>query len=273
MIQKKKKSTFFNLAVAIVLLLVFLMLSFSNQKVKNLFFSLTEAPKSAILNVGDFFSSGFKIVFSLKDIIKENSELKEKNRDLIQKTIKLEDIKKENDLLRSQLSLKDRSEFNLLETKIISFDPNNLSDFVTINRGEADGVRKDMPVILPGNILLGKVFDVYPNYAKVMLITDNNNKVNVKSFFQKEEDRKNYSGVLNGYFGKSLFMDFIEKRTLVFQGDMIVTSGLDGTYPANLIVGYVDIIEDKDDAVFKQAYLTPSFLPISSNLAFVILDY
>ena len=68
-------------------------------------------------------------------------------------------------------------------------------------------------------------------------------------------------------------MDFIEKRILVFKGDRIITSGLDGVYPSGLIVGVVDLIEDQDDAVFKQAYLKPEFLPLNLTLAFVVIDY
>jgi len=240
------------------------------NKLQGMFFNVVNIPEKALFSVGDIFSGSFKLVFTLKDVLNENAQLRSDNRDLTKKLIDNEKIKEENAQLREQLGLKANDAQKLLEAKIISFEPSNLSEFLIINKGLSDSVKKDMPVILPGGILLGKVFEVYEDHSKVMLITDKNNKVNVRSFFKDNIDRTPYSGVLNGYFGKSLFMDLIEKQSLIFKDDLIVSSGLDGVYPEDLIIGKVDIIKDDDNAVFKQVYIKPAFLPIKSTLVFVI---
>jgi len=264
------KLKFFGGTVAVILLLVFLSVFFQKGKIQSLVFDVAYIPEKVFFSISDTLSSGFGVIFSLKDIVSENSELRSENRDLQKKLIEFEGVKEQNVLLREQLALGGKSELDLLEAKIVSFEPSNLSEFLIINKGLKDGVEKEMSVISSGNILLGKIFNVYESYSEVMLITDKDNKVNVKSFIQDGENREVYSGVLSGYFGKSLFMDFIEKSFDAQKGDVIVTSGLDGVYPENLKVGEVDVVKDDDNAVFNQAYLDPAFLPLSSTLVFII---
>jgi rod shape-determining protein MreC len=257
--------------VLLVSLFIFISVFEGGNKFQSTFFSVVSIPQKALFTVGDFLSGGFKVVFTLDDVLSENAQLRSDNRDLKKKLIDKEKIKEENIQLREQLNIGSIKAQKLLEAKITSFEPSNLSEFLVINKGSSSFIKKDMPIILPGNILLGKVFEVYKDYSKVMLILDRNNKVNVKSFFDENIDRVSYSGVLSGHFGKALFMDLIEKQSLILKDDLIVTSGFDGIYPEDLIVGRVDIIKDDDNSVFKQVYLKPEFLPIKSTLVFVIL--
>ncbi|MBI3671417.1 rod shape-determining protein MreC [Candidatus Azambacteria bacterium] len=267
------KIKLFGFLAVIVFLLIFLNIYINDGKAQNSVFDILKSPVKIFSSVGDMFVGGFKIVFGLKDIISENASLRSENKNLTQKLVEAERLREENELLRKQLSLSEERKQILIDVRILSFEPSNLSEFAVIDKGRNDGLKKDMPVILSGNILFGKISEVYDSYSKVILITDGNNKVNVKVFLNKEEKdagKTLYNGVLSGYFGKSLFMDLIDKRSDVSFGDLIITSGLDGIYPEGLIVGKVDIIKDDDNAVFKQAYLMPAFLPLTSNLAFVI---
>jgi len=271
--MKSNKKTKAMIFVAAFMLLVFLIIFFNN-KFHDVVISSSEPIEGTVSSTSGFFSNSIRAIFSLGDIIRENASLKQENQNLRQRVIDGEATEKENALLRDQLALKGKVPFGLLDANITSFEPSNLSNFVTINKGRQDGVLENMPVVLPGNILLGKIAEVYDNNSKVILIADSNNKVNVKSFFEDPNDkRKIYTGVLNGYFGKSLFMDLIEKGSEIKKNDLIVSSGLDGTYPENLIIGRVDIKTQSDTEVFEQAYITPAFLNIKSTLVFVITKY
>lgn len=253
----------FAVFLAVAILLIFLNAVF-RQNGAVVF--VTSPFSSIFLKTQDILASGINIVFNLKNILEENADLKSKNNTLGAQLVGYSELEKENELLRKQLEFQGKKQLHLMEVKIISFDPNNLSKFVIINKGMEDGIKNEMPVIMSGNILLGKVFQAYSDYSQVILITDQNNKVNVKS------EMGDYNGILNGYFGKLLFMDLIEKGAPALEGDLIITSGLDGVYPENLIVGYANAIKSDDNAVFKQAYLKAAFLPLSSNLAFVIVE-
>ncbi len=269
--NKKNNIKIAGVIVFLVISFVFINVFGGGGKFQSAFLGAASIPQKAFFAVDDFFSGAFRVVFALDGVLNENAKLRSDNRDLKKKLIEKEKLKEENSQLREQLNLKDQESRKLLEAKIISFEPSNLSEFLVINKGSSDFVKKDMPVIMPGGILLGKIFEVYENYSKVMLILDRNNKVNVKSFFEKDMDRVPYTGVLSGHFGKSLFMDLIEKQSLILKNDLIVTSGFDGVYPEGLIVGRVDIVKDDDNSVFKQVYLKPEFLPVKSTMVFIIL--
>ncbi len=269
--KKNKNAKFFILFLISFLVLSFTFFSFFD-KTSNFVFFVSEKPQSALFSIKNFFSEWFGAVFSIKDIIKENAKLKEENKKLTKDVIDLQAIKKENEILREQLKLKKQNGYKIKDAKIVSFDLGNLSDFAVINKGKRDGIKKDMPVILSPNVLLGKISEVYENYSMVLLITDRNSKVNVK-LFSEDAKRDVYSGVASGYFGKSLLVDLIEKKYLVLVGDLLVTSGLDGIYPEGLVVGRINSIKTSDNAVFNQAFLSPSFLPLKTNLVFVVTEY
>ncbi len=271
MLNKNNKLKVTGVLILVLSLFVFIGVFPGITKLQGSFFGIVSLPEKAFFSVGGFFSDIFKVLFTLDDMLDENAKLRFENRELLSKLIDKEKLKEENILLREQLNFKQKQEQELLEAKIVSFEPSNLSEFLVINKGFSSFVKKDMPVILPGGVLLGKVFEVYKDYSKVMLILDKNNKVNVKSFFYKDESRESYSGILNGHFGKALFMDLVEKQSLILKNDLIISSGFDGIYPEGLVIGRVDIVKDDDNSVFKQVYLKPEFLPIKSTLVFVIL--
>lgn len=252
---------FFIFSLAAVMLLVFLNLIFKQDR---LIVFISSPFTNIFFKTRNSIASGVNLTFNIKNILKENADLRSKNNALNAQLIGYSELEKENELLRNQLKMEEKKQFHLIEVKITSFDPNNLSKFAVINKGKNDGLENEMPVILPGNILLGKVFKAHDEYSTIILITDQNNKANVKS------EIGDYNGILNGYLGKMLFMDMMEKNASVLKGDLILTSGIDGVYPENLIAGYVDSVKNDDNAVFQQAYLKSAFLPFRSNLAFVI---
>jgi len=78
---------------------------------------------------------------------------------------------------------------------------------------------------------------------------------------------------LAGSSGSILIMDLIEKDAPLEEGDLIVTSGLDGTYPKNLIVGRVQEVVSQEEGIFKQAYIKPAYADFANTKLFVIVDY
>lgn len=252
---------FFILSLVVVALLVFLNFIFKQDK---LVFFISSPFSSIIFRARNTLASGVNITFNLKNILRENADLRSKNNALNTQLIGYTEFEKENELLRKQLKMEEKKQFHLIEVEITGFDPNNLSKFAVINKGKKDGLENEMPVILPGNILLGKVFQTHTDHSTIILITDQNNKVSVKS------EMGDYNGILNGYLGKMLFMDMIEKSASILKEDLILTSGLDGVYPENLIIGYVNSFKSDDNDVFLKAYLKSAFLPLESNLVFVI---
>jgi len=197
----------------------------------------------------------------------ENERLKAENQRLTGMLEAYGDTQKENDLLRKQLQVSSPKKLSLILANVVSFDPLSGSSVVLIDMGTNDGVREGMPVVRSGNVLVGKVVQTYAGFSRVGLISDPNTKVSVKTA------GSDTSGVLSGSVGNLLLFDLIDKNASLNKGDLVVTSGLDGTYPKDLIVGWVEDIISNQEAIFKQAHLTPAYGNFSQTQVFVISNY
>jgi rod shape-determining protein MreC len=139
---------------------------------------------------------------------------------------------------------------------------------LSINKGSADGVAEDMPVISQQGALFGKVFKVYKNYSQVMLISSKNSVINVK--IQRQETE--IDGVIKGQGGLAIYMDLVPIDETINQGDIIVTSALEGTFPKDILVGTVIKVEKNDQNPHQSAQVQP-FLGASTDNLFVITNY
>ena len=262
----KKKIKIFALFAAAAALFVFLNGFSERSTVKNTLLAVTSPFSRAALVSSDFLFSTFKTITEIKNLSVDNADLKNKNRDLLAELARYKELAKEVVELRAQLGVtvggKKRS---LISAEIINYDPVSLNFSFIINRGAKDGVSEGDSVIMAGNILLGKVADVYDDFSSVSLIADKNNKVGAQS------ERAETSGVLSGSAGSFLLMDLIEKNADIGAGDLILTSGLDGIYPRGLIVGRVAKIAENAEGIFKQAYVAASYAGFKSTRVFVIL--
>lgn len=265
MLTFKKKLKIFALLAAVIALLVFFNKISDRSVMKNTLLAITSPFSRAALVSSDFLFSSLRTLSEIKNLSVENADLKNANRDLFAELARYKELAKENDQLRAQLGIAGKKDHVLRSAEIVSYDPANLSYSLTINRGSKDGISEGQPVIAPGNILMGKVSQISDDFAAVSLIAEKNNKVSVRS------ERTETSGVLSGLAGSSLLMDLIEKSSDLEIGDLILTSGLDGIYPRDLIVGRVARISENEGGIFKQAYITASYSGFKSTLVFVIL--
>ena len=106
--------------------------------------------------------------------------------------------------------------------------------------------------------------EVYFDYSKVLLLTDNKSKV--AATIQNSEKT---TGLIEGQFGLSLAMTNIPQDQEVKVGDLIVTSGLEGKIPKDLLIAKVENINQVESEIFKTALLSPiiSF----DNLSYVLV--
>jgi rod shape-determining protein MreC len=105
-------------------------------------------------------------------ITKESARLKEENNILRGELAQLENLKRENQFLRDELEVARRLDAELMVAQIFNIQRGVLSSTALINKGAEDGVRKSMPLIAAGNIMIGVVDQVFDNSALVLLIDD-----------------------------------------------------------------------------------------------------
>jgi rod shape-determining protein MreC len=133
---------------------------------------------------------------------------------------------------------------------VIGRDPSPFLHYVIIDRGSNDGIQRGMPVVTAQG-LVGRVDAVIADAARVQLITDPGSSVNVRL------QNSNVEAVLTGSVTGDLSLDLIPQDVPIQEGNVILTSGLGGGYPPDLIVGQVTNIRRREADLFQQAFVQP----------------
>jgi rod shape-determining protein MreC len=133
---------------------------------------------------------------------------------------------------------------------VIGRDPSPFLRYVIINRGSNDGIRRGMPVVTNQG-LVGRVDAVIGGASRVQLITDPSSLVSV--FLQNSEA----DAIMNGSVSGELTLDMLSQDLQVLTGDVVLTSGLGGEYPADLLIGQVGNVRKRESDLFQEATVQP----------------
>lgn len=192
------------------------------------------------------------LVTRLSGLQSENEALRKQNAELRNQIILLQEAQIENETLRRQLNFKSAvPNFRLLSAEVIGRDPNNLSQYLIVDRGATDGVQQGMAV-LTAEGLVGRISEVSADSAKVMLITDPSSSVSALV------QRSRATGSVQGYPNGELLMRYIPQGDTVAPGDIVLTSGLGGNLPRRLVIGQVASVKRGDVEMFQEAKLIPT---------------
>jgi rod shape-determining protein MreC len=196
-----------------------------------------------------------------------NSELEAENARLQIQIIELQQQVSEAQVLATLLSYaRSRAENRYIAASVIQYDTNPFLHYIVINRGSDDGLRRGMPVVTNKG-LIGQISAVIAGAARVQLITDPGSSVNV--YLQASETE----AVLQGSLTSDLFLDMIPQSAVVQNGDLVVTSGLGGNYPANLVIGQVTNVRKRDFELFQTANVQPAVDFRSLEIVLVITNF
>jgi rod shape-determining protein MreC len=134
---------------------------------------------------------------------------------------------------------------------VFARDPSSWFKTVLVDKGEREGVSKDMAVAV-GEGLVGRVIEVFPNTAKVLLVTDPNSAVDVIV------QRTRAQGIMEGRVDEFCILKYMKKSDEVEVGDKIITSGLGGIVPKGLLIGTVTKVERKRPGIFQYVEVVPT---------------
>jgi rod shape-determining protein MreC len=134
---------------------------------------------------------------------------------------------------------------------VIGRDPSPFLGYILIDLGSDTGLRRDMPVVTQQG-LVGTIVELNCCAAKVRLITDPDSAVNARLQTTRDE------GVAVGRFGGALELEYLSQQAEVAPGDLVLTSGLGGTFPEGLVIGTVSAVQRQDYEVLQKASLTPA---------------
>lgn len=183
---------------------------------------------------------------------RENEALRDENAQLRNQVILLHEAQIENENLRRQLGFKSAvPNYQLLAAEVIGRDPSNYLQYLTIDRGAEDGLRRGMPVLSDAG-LVGRISQVSRNAAQVMLLTDPSSSVSALI------QRSRATGMVQGQLGAELVMRYIPQTETVVVGDVVLTSGLGGAFPKRLVIGQITDVRRDDVEMFQEATIAPA---------------
>jgi rod shape-determining protein MreC len=178
-----------------------------------------------------------KIELENKRLQQEVDRLKEANR-------RLQAAGRLNKQLREMLGFKRGLRYKTLAARITGRDPSNWYKTVIIDRGESDGVKKDMGVIVPSGVV-GRVIKSGPSFSQVLLITD------IESATAVLIERTRNEGILEGRGFGTGRVKYIPLLSGTRAGDLVLTSGLAGGLPRDLMVGKVNKVVERPSELFQ----------------------
>ena len=181
-----------------------------------------------------------------------NFELEAENSQLQVQIIELQQQVAEAELLSTLVDYERRHvENQYIASAVIARDISPFMHYVIIDRGSDDGLRKGMPVITQQG-LVGTITAVTSGAARVELINDPGSSINVIL------QQSGVEGVVNGQITGEIELDMVSKNATIQPGELVLTSGLGGKYPANLIIGQVVTIRSEAYSLFQSASIQPA---------------
>lgn len=184
-----------------------------------------------------------------EDLTKENEMLKEQVVDLTMTQKEYEELQ----TLKLSLNYVDRYDIdNYISCSVISKDIGNWFNMFTIDAGSNQGITKNSTVI-NGNGLVGLVYEVGDEWAKVISIIDHKSSVG----FEMLRVSDDFDGIIMGTTNYELVGEFYDTQANVNVNDYVVTSGI-GMYPKGILIGQIYEIVDDRDLFLKQIKVEPA---------------
>src|SRR3989441_1948673 len=197
-----------------------------------------------------WFRNAWRHYFALRNTTKDNEELRRENDALKLQVAQLQGKAAEADRLALLLNFRQsHTDVPMVAARVIGGSAGTASQTIELDRGERDGIRRNMGVITPDGVV-GKVVEAYPNTAQVLLLTDKDSGVGAML-----ADSRIQSPV--GGTGEPLLaMKYVPNDDTVRMGERVITSGMDRIFPRDLPVG--TIAEIKSGNPFKQIRIKPA---------------
>ncbi len=202
-----------------------------------------QAPVELLQNAGNYFSG----ISRFQD---ENSRLKRAQLDGAETLLRTQQLEVENDRLRKLLDIKGRQKTNGRVTQILYAARDPFSRRVIVDKGQQDKIVAGQPVVDDAGVI-GQVTRVFPFVSEITLITDKDQAVPVQIV------RNGLRSVVFGLGNGQLELRYMPANADVQNGDLLVTSGLDGIFLPGLPVAKVVHIERDTSYSFARIYCEP----------------
>ncbi|HLR67106.1 rod shape-determining protein MreC [Virgibacillus alimentarius] len=258
------KRRFFVLLIGIIILIALIGYSLNNRE------NLTTPEKFIQDAVGwvqnvihapvTFVTNIFGNLDDLKNTYNENQILKEKLAEYKSLIYEVQELKEDNDELRKTLEKTESiQDFDPIQATVISRSPERWVERVTINKGSQHGIEPNMAVITAEG-MIGKVQTVSKLTSTVQLITGFDEFNRISATISREEG-KDIFGLIEEFDEESNSLSFKiieESKKDLEEGELVISSGMGGVFPAGLLIGTVKEVVSDQYGLTRTALIKPA---------------
>ena len=263
-------------AAAVIAVGLALMSVFSNTSspLANVANVIASPFRSAYTSVADWFNDKQNYYQDNTALKEENAALKKQLAEMEAAIRQAEKDSAENERLKQLLGLKaQRPDLtsDLQAAMITEHTVTNWTSSLTIDKGTRHGLEVNDCVISETGALVGVISEVGTNWATILTLVDTDTSLGAQVF------RTNDLGLAQGNFSlmdeNRLRLEYLPVDCSLLGGDLVVTSGLGGFYPAGLVIGSVAEVQQDDSGATSYAILTPAVEFDALSEVFVIRSF
>lgn len=236
-------------------------------------FSVAITPlQKAAATVSNSVSSLWEKYTNIDAVMEENETLRAENAELRQQLVEYDRLKAENEAFKDLANIQEENpDITYVSAFVIGRDSMDEFGGFTVDKGSTSGVEYGDTVISDDGYLVGTVVDVSLTSCKVMTIL--HPSFNAAGVVSRTRD----NGILSGSStyasqGQCVFNN-LPRDTLASLGDEIITTGLGGVYPPNILVGKIAALEPEASGKSTVAIIEPGADVRSVTHIFIITDY
>lgn len=250
--------------LTVVLVLVFIAAQFpAFNAVRDQFRYAVGYPARAADAVVKRVINGLSVISTINNLAAENAQLKAVINQKDARIAELQSVQNENETLRTDLNFaKSHPELKLTPANIINYSPEAISQVVTIDLGERDGIKEDQAVVAQG-FLIGKVKRISASTSEVWLLANRNLLTPVRLTGSQT------TGILSGGI-RGMVVTNIPIDTVIQSGELVVTANLENLYPAGIAVGKVEEIISRTEEIFLAVRISSPVNVAAVNQVFVV---
>ena len=209
---------------------------------------------------------------SIDDVMDRNEQLEAENAELRQQMVDYDRIKAENDAYKALARIQDtNSEASYVSAFVIGRDPLDEFGGFTLDQGSTDGVAVNDAIISDRGYLLGVVVEVDATSCKVMTIL--HPSFNAAGVVSRTRENGIITGSADYAADGQCVLTNLDRATEVRKGDQVITTGLGGVFPANLLVGTVQEVVPEQSGKSSSAVILPGADPRTVKHVFIITEY
>jgi rod shape-determining protein MreC len=227
----------------------------------------------AIRGVASEFSSIATTIAEIDTLRQENASLRAENDLLDAESRSAAELRRENEALTALLQLRNGLKYDARAVTVIARESSEARRAVVVDRGTDDGLAVGQVVIGAGGSLVGRVVEVGPTIAHVVLISDPTSTVTGQLLSTSA------TGKVVGQLGGALVMTDVDSAATVTRGEEVFTAGIElggglrSPYPKGLLIGRVIDVTIQANEVVQTVFLEPAAPLDRLEFLLVITNY